>query len=156
MEEKIKKPCPVCQSKHISTNTIMPTGNCYIHCDRCGFTTSTYENIDKAIWVWNQLRPEITEKNKIHTIVSYQSVNHSKSLDNMPNELIEQIIQKTQDKLMSDLSKALLAAAAEGKYILMHPLTFSQHEDFINRKLEVVRKLSYEVLDDAPDSEEDV
>lgn len=156
MEEKIKKPCPVCQSKHISTNTIMPTGNCYLHCDTCGFTTSTYENINKAIWAWNQLQHEITEKNKIHTIVSCQNANISVFLNNVPNELIESIIRKSQDKLMNALSKALLAATAEEKYILIHPLTFSQHEDAINGKLEIVRKLSYEVLDGAPNSEEDV
>ena len=124
------------------------TGNCYIHCDRCGFTTSTYENIDKAIYAWNQLQQEITEKDKIHTIVSYQSAN----LKNIPTELIA---RESQDKLMRDLSGVLLAAADKGKYILIHPLKFSQQENSINGKLEVVRMLSYEVLDAALSIEEE-
>lgn len=148
------KCCPECSSNDLSLINIVP--HAYIYCKECGYTGQLYDSRAEAISAWNEIKRKITEKGKIHTIVSYQSVNSSKHLDNMPNELKEQIIQKTQDKLMSDLSKALIVATTEGKYILIHPLTFSQHEDFISRKLEIVRRLSYEVLDGAPNSEEDV
>lgn len=147
--EIIKEPCPVCQSKNISTNTIMPVGNCYIHCDRCGFTTSIYKNIDEAITEWNHSQMvDATIRGKIHVITSYQNTN-------LKNPATELIIRNSQEKLMSDLSKVLLTATTEGKYILIHPLTFSQHEDGINGKLEVVRKLSYEILDTVSICEEE-
>ena len=155
MEEKIKKPCPVCQSKHISTNTIMPTGGCYLHCDTCGFTTPTFVNIDEAIHEWNRLAEEHITRNQTHTLVRYDSINFRPYLEGSNDQLTLSSLTMG-DLLMKDLQMVLLTATREGRSVLIHPLEYAQHENVKEQKLEIVRKLSYEVLDAAPDSEEDV
>lgn len=135
------KCCPECGSNDLSLINIIP--HAYIYCKGCGYTGQLYDSRAEAISAWNEIKIErkTTETKKTHRIGSFQKT----SLRYAP---IGISMRKLQKGLMKELSKVLLTAAAEGKYVLIHPITYSQHEDAIGGWLEIKREISYETLDD--------